>query len=193
MLPMKIQGIWADSEGKGTHLNAITHSHPHFLKSRQVDITDGKNVDIFNCIAYPKTGSNLPCFGLDLMKFSDKKIIIVFDFQHPTENYLFSVDGLPKHEGDYRFFEPGNHFSENIYIRYCTPEDVDDHLDMFKKYLQCYVDMIELEKPTGTDTSVYKDFDAYMTKLDPVGGFLAGKFGADKADRLVTDFLFSYQ
>ena len=193
MLPMKIEGLWAGWEGKGTHLNAITHSHPHFLKSSQVDITDGKNVDIFNCIAYPKTGSNLPCFGLDLMKFSPKKIIIVFDFQHPTENYLFSVDGLPKHEGDYRFFEPGNHFSENIYIRYCTPEDVDDHLEMFKKYLQCYVDMIESEKPTGTDTSVYKDFDAYMTKLDPVGGFLAGKFGKDKAESLVNDFLFSYK
>ena len=193
LLPMKIEGMWAGWEGKGTHLNAITHSHPHFLKSRQVDITDGKNVDIFNCIAYPKTGSNLPCFGLDLMKFSPKKIIIVFDFQHPTTNYLFSVDGLPKHEGDYRFFEPGNHFSENIYIRYCTPENVDEHLDMFKLYLTKYVDMVELEKPTGTDTSVYNDFDAYMTKLDPVGGFLAGKFGADKADRLVNDFLFSYK
>ena len=193
LLPMKIEGLWAGWEGKGTHLNPITHSHPHFLKSRKVDITDGKNVDIFNCIAYPKTGSNLPCFGLDLMKFSPKKIIIVFDFQHPTENYLFSVDGLPKHEGDYRFFEPGNHFSENIYIRYCTPEDVDEHLDMFKLYLTKYVDMVELEKPTGTDTSVYNDFDAYMTKLDPVGGFLAGKFGADKADRLVNDFLFSYK
>ena len=192
MLPMKIEGLWAGWEGKGTHLNAITHSHPHFLKSRQVDISDGKNVDIFNCIAYPKTGSNLPCFGLDLMKFSPKKIIIVFDFQHPTTNYLFSVDGLPKHEGDYRFFEPGNHFSENIYIRYCKPEEVDDHLDMFKKYLQCYVDMVEEAKPTGEDTTVYKDFDAYMTKLDPVGGFLAGKFGAQKADRLVNDFLFSY-
>ena len=193
LLPMKIEGLWAGWEGKGTHLNAITHCHPDFLKSRQVDITDGKNVDIFNCIAYPKTGSNLPCFGLDLMKFSPKKIIIVFDFQHPTENYLFSVDGLPKHEGDYRFFEPGNHFSENIYIRYCTPEDVDEHLDMFKLYLTKYVDMVELEKPTGTDNSVYNDFDAYMTKLDPVGGFLAGKFGADKADRLVNDFLFSYK
>ena len=193
LLPMKIEGMWAGWEGKGTHLNAITHSHPHFLKSRQVDITDGKNVDIFNCIAYPKTGSNLPCFGLDLMKFSPKKIIIVFDFQHPTTNYLFSVDGLPKHEGNYRFFEPGNHFSENIYIRYCTPENVDEHLDMFKLYLTKYVDMVELEKPTGTDTSVYNEFDAYMTKLDPVGGFLAGKFGADKADRLVNDFLFSYK
>ena len=193
MLPMKIEGLWAGWEGKGTHLNAITHSHPHFLKSRQVDITDGKNVDIFNCIAYPKTGSNLPCFGMDLMKFSPKKIIIVFDFQHPTTNYLYSVDGLPKHEGDYRFFEPGNHFSENIYIRYCTPEDVDEHLDMFKLYLTKYVDMVELEKPTGTDTSFYNDFDAYMTKLDPVGGFLAGKFGKEKADSLVNDFLFSYK
>ena len=35
--------------------------------------------------------------------------------------------------------------------------------------------MIELEKPTGTDTSVYNDFDAYMTKLDPVGGYTVRK------------------
>ena len=192
LLPMKIEGLWAGWEGKGTHLNAITHSHPHFLKSRQVDITDGKNVDIFNCIAYPKTGSNLPCFGMDLMKFSPKKIIIVFDFQHPVENYLFEVKGLPYGKGDYRFFEPGNHFSRNIYIQYVQPYEVDAHLPMFEKYLQCWIDMLEEAKPTGTDTTEYKDFDSYMTKLDPVGGFLAGKFGKYKADSLVNDFLFSY-
>jgi hypothetical protein len=129
---------------------------------------------------------------MDLMKFSPKKIIIVFDFQHPTENYLFSVDGLPKHEGDYRFFEPGNHFSKNIYIRYVNEYEIDSHLPMFERYLTKFKDMLELEKPTGNDTSVYKDFDAYMTKLDPVGGFLAGKFGAQKADSLVNDFLFCY-
>jgi len=192
ILPMKIEDLWAGWEGKGTYLNAITHSHPHFIKSRQVDISDGKNVDIFNCIAYPKTGSNLPCFGMDLMGFSDKKVIIVFDFQHPTENYLYSVDGLPKATEDYRFFEKGNHFSENIYVRYCKPNEVDEHLDMFIKYLTKYKDMVEYEKPTGTDTSVYKDFDAYMTRLDPVSGFLKGKFGQEKAESLVNDFLFEY-
>ena len=192
ILPMKIEGLWASWEGKGTYLNAITHSHPHFLKSRQVEIRDGKNVDIFNCIAYPKTGSNLPCFGMDLMGFFDKKVIIVFDFQHPKENYPYKVDGLPKFEGDIRFFEPGNHFSENIYVAYCTMAEVNEHLDMFKKYLTKYKEMVELEKPTGTDYSVYKEFDTYMTKLDPVAGYLSGKFGKDKAQRLVNEFLFSF-
>ena len=182
---------WARWEGKGTSLIAKTYSNPNIIKAREVDIWSDKS-SIYNNIIYPKTGSNLPCFGMDLMGFFEKKVIIVFDFQHPKENYLFSVDGLPKHEGDYRFFEPGNHFSENIYIRYCTPSEVNDHLDMFIKYLTKYKNMLELEKPSGNDTSVYKDFDAYMTKLDPVGGFLAGKFGADKADRLVNDFLFCY-
>ena len=197
MLPCKIENLWASWQAKGTSLNAIDHSHPYLLKSRQVDISDGKNVDIFNCIAYPKTNANvptglLPCFGMDLMKFSPKKIIIVFDFQHPTENFLFGVDELPKGRGDYRFFEPGNHFSQNIYIKYVNEYEVDAHLPMFEKYLQCWIDMLEKAKPTGTDTSAYKDFDTYMTKLDPVGGFLAGKFGKDKADSLVNDFLFSY-
>ena len=197
MLPCKIENLWASWQAKGTSLNAIDHSHQYLLKSRQVDISDGKNVDIFNCIAYPKTNANvptglLPCFGMDLMKFSPKKIIIVFDFQHPTENFLFGVDELPKGRGDYRFFEPGNHFSQNIYIKYVNEYEVDSHLPMFEKYLQCWIDMLEKAKPTGTDTSAYKDFDTYMTKLDPVGGFLAGKFGKDKADSLVNDFLFSY-
>jgi len=193
MLPCKIENLWASWQAKGTSLNAIDHSHQYLLKSRQVDISDGKNVDIFNCIAYPKTGCNLPCFGMDLMKFSDKKLIIVFDFQHPVENYLFEVPGLPIGRGDYRFFEPGNHFSKNIYIQYCKPEEVDDHLPMFEKYLQCYVDMLDATKPTEEDQSFYKDFDTYMTKLDPVSGFLAGKFGKERAESLVNNFLFCYK
>ena len=193
ILPMKIEGLWASWEGKGTHLNAITHSHPHFLKSRQVEIKDGKGADTFNCIAYPKTGSNLPCFGMDLMGFFDKKVIIVFDFQHPVENLLFGVEGLPKPKGEIRFFEPGNHFSENIYVAYCTMSEVDEHLEMFEKYLTIYADMVECKQPTGRDTSAYKDFDSYMTKLDPVGGYLANKFGKDNAERLVNEFLFNYQ
>ena len=197
MLPCKIENLWASWQAKGTSLNAIDHSHPYLLKSRQVDISDGKNVDIFNCIAYPKTNADvptglLPCFGMDLMKFSPKKIIIVFDFQHPTEDFLFEVEGLPIGRGDYRFFEPGNHFSKNIYIQYVNEYEVDAHLPMFEKYLQCYVDMLEKAKPSGTDTNAYRDFDSYMTKLDPVGGFLTGKFGKEKADSLVNDFLFAY-
>ena len=193
MLPCKIENLWASWQAKGTSLNAIDHSHQYLLKSRQVDISDGKNVDIFNCIAYPKTGCNLPCFGMDLMKFSDKKLIIVFDFQHPVENYLFEVPGLPIGRGDYRFFEPGNHFSKTIYIQYCKPEEVDDHLPMFEKYLQCYVDMLDATKPTEEDQSFYKDFDTYMTKLDPVSGFLAGNFGKERAESLVNNFLFCYK
>ena len=182
---------WARWEGKGTSLIAKTYTNPNIIKAREVDIWSDKSC-IYNNIIYPKTGSNLPCFGMDLMGFNEKKVIIVFGFQHPVEKYLFSVDGLPKHEGDYRFFEPGNHFSENIYIAKCTASEVDDHLEMFTTYLTKYRDMIELEKPTGNDTSEYKDFDSYMTKLDPVAGYLAGKFGKEEAESLVNDFLFTY-
>ena len=175
---------WAYWKSKDTTLVADLYGHPYILKSREVEIYSDKSC-IYNNIIYPKTGSNLPCFGMDLMGFFDKKVIIVFDFQHPKEKYSFSVDGLPKYEGDIRFFEPGNHFSENIYVAYCTMSEVNQHLEMFVKYLTKYVDMLELNKPTGMDASVYKDFDSYMTKLDPVSGYLTGKFGKDKADRLV--------
>ena len=182
---------WAKWESKGTGLIAKTYTNPYIIKAREVDIFSEKSC-IYNNIIYPKTGSNLPCFGMDLMGFFEKKIIIVFDFQHPVENYSFSVDGLPVYEGDYRFFEIGNHFSKNIYIAKCTASEVDDHLDMFKTYLTKYKEMLELERPTSVDTSQYKDFDAYMTKLDPVSGYLKGKFGEDKAESLVNDFLFTY-
>ena len=186
-----VGSVWANWESKKTYLTAKTYTHPYIIKSREVEIWNEKTC-IYNNIIYPKTGSNLPCFGMDLMGFNENRVIIVFDYQHPVENYLFSVDGLPKAEKDYRFFEKGNHFSENIFVRYCKMSEVNEHLDMFKSYLTKFKNMLELEKPTGNDTSEYKDFDAYMTRLDPVSGYLKGKFGEDKAESLVNDFLFEY-
>lgn len=182
---------WARWSENDTDLRAQIYTSPHFIKSREVLIWDEKAC-IYNNILYPKTGSNLPCFGMDLMGFFEKKVIIVFDFQHPTENYMFSVPGLPKAEGSFRFFEPGNHFSENVYVAKCTMSQVNDHLPMFKRYLTAYKDMVECSCPTGEDTSVYTDFDRYMTKLDPVGGYLSSKFGKEKSESLVNDFLFCY-
>ena len=186
-----VGSVWANWESKKTYLTAKTYTHPYIIKSREVEIWNEKTC-IYNNIIYPKTGSNLPCFGMDLMGFNENRVIIVFDYQHPVENFLFSVEGLPKQEGNIRFFEPGNHFSENIYVVKCNMSEVNDHLDMFKTYLTKYKNMLEYEKPTGNDTSVYKDFDAYMTKLDPVGGYLTGKFGKEKSESLVNDFLFCY-
>ena len=183
--------VWGKWESKGMSLQAKTYSHPNLIKSREVEIWNDKCC-IYNNILYPKTGSNLPCFGMDLMGFNEKKVIIVFDFQHPVEKYVFSVEGLPKAEKNYRFFEKGNHFSENIFVRYCKMEEVNAYLSIFKEYLTKYKDMLELEKPTGNDTSFYEDFDAYMTRLDPVSGFLTGKFGKEKAESLVNEFLFTY-
>ena len=191
IFPMYKSLRWGYWKSKDTTLVAQLFHNSSIIKSREVEIYSDKSC-IYNNIIYPKTGSNLPCFGMDLMGFFDKKVIIVFDFQHPKENYPYKVDGLPKFEGDIRFFEPGNHFSENIYVAYCTMAEVNEHLDMFKKYLTKYKEMVELEKPTGIETSEYKDFDAYMTKLDPVAGYLSGKFGKDKAESLVNDFLFTY-
>ena len=127
------------------------------------------------------------------MKFSDKKVIIVFDFQHPREKYLFSVDGLPEDDGKYRFFEMGNHFSKNIFVRYCKPEEVNAYLSEFKQYLAKYKEMIDNNKPVGEDTTVYSDFDTYMTELDPVRGYMKNKFGEGRSEAFVNDFLFSYK
>lgn len=181
---------WAKWEGK-LNLEADLYSEENFIKSRVVEIWNEKSC-IYNNILYPKTGKNLPCFGMDLMGFFEKKVIIVFDFQHPTENFLFSVDSLPKSKGSFRFFEPGNHFSENVFVRKCEMGDVDNYLEDFKSYLQVYKDMVKSSNPTEVDTSVYKDFDNYMLNLDPVGGYLSNNFGKEKSEKLVKEFLFPY-
>ena len=183
---------WAEWEEKGTSLTANLYSNKYIHKSREVEIWDEKSC-IYNNIIYPKTGYNLPCFGMDLMGFFDKKVIIVFDFQHPVENYLFSHPDLPKAEGTFRFFEPGNHFSENVFVRKCTMDEVNDYIDDFRAYLQAYKEMLESKKPSGFAVhSTYGDFDKYMKRLDPVSGYLSSKFGKEKAESLVNDFLFTY-
>ena len=52
--------------------------------------------------------------------------------------------------------------------------------------------MVEAVQPDGEDTTIYSDFDTYMTRLDPVGGYLKGIFGEEKAEQLVKSFLFCY-
>ena len=176
---------------KDVHLTADLYSGQYFIKSRHVDIWDDK-LNIHNNVIYPKTGANLPCFGMDLMGFFEKKVIIVFDFQHPVENYLLDVPPLPKTEETYRFFEPGNHFSNNIFVRYCEMSQVDTYLSTFKYYLSLYKEMIDKAKPTGTDTSLYKDFDSYMIRLDPISGYLSNAFGKEESEKLIKEFFFSY-
>jgi len=176
---------------RGVNLTADLYSGKYFIKSRHVDIWDEK-LNIHNNVIYPKTGHNLPCFGMDLMGFSEKKVIIVFDFQHPVENFLLKVPPLPKTEETYRFFEKGNHFSDNIFVRYCDMEHVNTYLPTFKYYLSLYKEMIDNAKPTGTDTSLYKDFDSYMIRLDPISGYLSSSFGKEESEKLIKEFFFSY-
>ncbi len=126
------------------------------------------------------------------MGFFQKKVIIVFDFQHPVERHVFSVDGLPEAEKEYRFFEMGNHFSKNIFVRYCTFDEVDYYLPEFRLYLETYRKMIDDAKPTGEDISFYQDFDTYMKKLDPILGYMSSNFGEDNANLMMDKFFFPY-
>ncbi len=186
----KFESRWCNWRNKDDlNLTADIYTAPHFIKSRRVDIRDDKS-DIYNNVIYPKTGSKLPCFGMDLMGFFEKKVIIVFDFQHPIEKYLFSVDGLPKATKKYRFFEMGNHFSENIFVRYCTFSEVDQYLPEFRQYLETYRKMVDEAQPEGDDFIFYKDFDKYMKKLDPILGYLSSRFGKENADRMMDEFFF---
>ena len=119
------------TSNNGSRLESTLYSGPNILKSRETIITDGPT-SIYNNIVYPKTGENLPCLGMDLMCFFEKKVVIVFDFQHPTPNYDFNHPIISYLLGDMhdntdsniRFFEPGNHFSRFIYVRKCSASEI---------------------------------------------------------------------
>jgi len=135
---------------------------------------------------------------MDLMGFSEKRVVIVFDFQHPTPHYDFDDPLVRGYMGHYagntkdgiKFFEPGNHFSKYIFVRKCTAEHVNDYLEDFRAYLNTYKMLLLAYKPAGEDYSVYSDFDKYMRELDPVEGYLAHKFNKEFAKEYVENFLF---
>ena len=195
----KFDSRWCEWHGKDDlTLTADIFTAPRFIKSRRVDIYNSKS-DIYNNVIYPQqegilsSWKVLPCFGMDLMGFFEKKVIIVFDFQHPTEKFNLCFDELPKAEKDYRFFEMGNHFSENIFVRYCTFDEVDNYLPEFRQYLEFYRKIIDEAQPIGpTDVECYKDFDTYMKKLDPILGYMSSRFGKENANRMMDEFFFPY-
>lgn len=186
-----------EKEEKDTKLVSKIHQSQYIMRARETEITDSRGC-IYNNILYPKTGKNLPCFGMDLMGFMEKKVIIVFDFQHPKEHYDFNdpiIRGRMGHyldntDKDIRFFEPGNHFSRYIFVRKCHMDQVDEYLDDFRTYVEAYRLLLHTYRPEETEYSEYRDFDTYMRKLDPVEGYLSGKFGKEYAKLYVENFLF---
>jgi len=182
---------------KDTTLESRILTSKFIFRSRETLISDKKSC-IYNNILYPHTGCDLPCLGMDLMGFSEKRVVIVFDFQHPTSHYDFDDPLVRGYMGHYagntkdgiKFFEPGNHFSKYIFVRKCTAEHVNDYLEDFRAYLNTYKMLLLAYKPTGEDYSVYSDFDKYMRELDPVEGYLAHKFNKEFAKEYVENFLF---
>ena len=73
---LEVKEEWARWEGKDAKLLANIREGRHFIKAREAHITD-PNADIYNTILYPNTGADLPCFGMDLMKFTDRKVIAI--------------------------------------------------------------------------------------------------------------------
>jgi len=181
-----------------TSIHSKLYSTDTILKSRETYIDNSKSF-IYNNIIYPRTGSNLPCLGIDLMAFMEKKVIIVFDFQHPKDHYEYHHPIVDDNMSEYlditkdiRFFEAGNHFSRYVYVKKCTMSEVNNYLTDFSKYVKVFADLLDHSKPTGSDESEYCVFDQYMLKLDPVSGFMESNFGKEFAERYVHDFLFPY-
>jgi hypothetical protein len=188
----------SETIGKDSKLESFIFGGEHILKSRITNISKGVT-SIYNNIVYPKTGKNLPCLGMDLMAFFEKKVILTLDFQHPKENYDFDHETVREMMGEYldntkeiRFFQPGNHFSRYVFVRKCTMDEVDQFLPDFEKYVKTYAKLLNDAQPTEEDTNEFVDFDNYMLNLDPVSGYMQSNFGKEFAEKYVNEFLFEY-
>ena len=179
-------------------LDSILYEGKYIKKARVTDISQGVSA-IYNNIIYPKTGKNLPCFGMDLMAFFQNKVIITFDFQHPLEYYDFDHEIVRENMGEYagntkeiRFFDPGNHFSRYVFVRKCHMDEIEDYLPDFEKYVSTYAKLLENAKPTEENVTEFSDFDKYMLKLDPVSGYMSSNFGKEFGEKYTNEFLFEY-
>ena len=179
-----------------TYIHSRIYSGETILKSRETYIDNGKTF-IYNNIIYPRTGCNLPCLGIDLMAFMEKKVIIVFDFQHPKDHYEYHHPIVDDNMSEYlditkdiRFFEAGNHFSRYVYVKKCHMDEVENYLTDFEKYVKVFADLLDHSKPTGSDESEYCVFDQYMLKLDPVSGFMESNFGKSLLSIMFVTFYF---
>ena len=179
-------------------LESFLYEGEYITKSRITNITKGVS-SIYNNIIYPKTGKNLPCLGMDLMAFFEKKVILTLDFQHPKENYDFDHPTVKEMMGEYldntkdiRFFQVGNHFSRYVFVRKCNMDEIDQFLPDFEKYVVTYAKLLEDAKPEDKNTEEFVDFDNYMLKLDPVSGYMQSNLGKDFAEKYVKEFLFEY-
>ena len=179
-------------------MDSILFEGEYVKKARVTNIANG-NSHIYNNIIYPKTGSNLPCLGMDLMAFFQNKVILTFDFQHPKEHYDFDHEIVRENMGEYagntkeiRFFEAGNHFSRYVFVRKCHMDEVEQYLPDFEKYVSTYAKLLNDAKPKGDDTTEFAKFDKYMLELDPVTGFMQSNFGKEFGDKYTHEFLFEY-
>ena len=64
-----VGNVWANWESKGTTLLARKYTNKYLIKSREVEIWSDTSC-IYNNILYPKTGSNLPSFGIDSVSYT---------------------------------------------------------------------------------------------------------------------------
>jgi len=179
-------------------MDSLLYEGKYVKKARVTNIANG-NSHIYNNIIYPKTGSNLPCLGMDLMAFFQNKVILTFDFQHPQEYYDFDHEIVRENMGEYagntkeiRFFEAGNHFSRYVFVRKCHMDEVEQFLPDFEKYVSTYAKLLENAQPNGDDTAEFAKFDKYMLELDPVTGFMQSNFGKEFGDKYTHEFLFEY-
>jgi hypothetical protein len=179
-------------------MDSMLYTGKYIKKARITDISHGSS-SIYNNIIYPKTGKNLPCLGMDLMAFFEKKVIITFDFQHPKEHYDFDHEIVRENMGEYldntkeiRFFEPGNHFSRYVFVRKCHMDEIEQYLPDFEKYISTYAKLLEEFQPIEENTSEFIKFDQYMLKLDPVSGYMQSNFGKEFGDKYTHEFLFEY-
>lgn len=182
---------------------------PQLRKIRYTYIDAGESAQIFNSVIYPAHHYDLPLLGIDFLSFSNKKHLVVLDFQplFRDEAYLqkYIAPMAPIREKyadlaqnlEMKFYDANRYFSPNLLFAKTDAESIQKRLfPAYQEYLRLYWQLVEQAEPLSSPEDIerivqaQKDYDQYSAERDPAHGLFSSYFGHEWATRFLHEFLF---
>ncbi len=183
---------------------------PGFRRWRLTRMDAGKNLQVFNSVAYPEYKNNHPILGIDLLWFGVKnKLVAVLDFQpliQDEEYFSHYYQGLKVLNNLYpsfnrtktiKFYDSNNYFSPWLLFYSGDYDALDIPLNkIFENFLDTYWQIhdknLEKYKYLCQDEvkQLHINYDIYSRERDPAHGLFKSYFGEEWADKFLSNFLF---
>lgn len=208
-IPPGLEYLVSDRGKNPAMIQSWCYQCPKLRKIRYTYIDAGETAQIFNSVIYPSYYYNLPILGIDFLAFSQKKILVVLDFQplfrEPDyiEKYIEPMTPIRAKYKDLaqdlemKFYDANQYFSKNLLFAKTDSESVVNRLfPAFQEYVELYWQLLNEATPVTTSLErdriikAQKDYDQYSAERDPASGLFSSYFGHAWSERFLYEFLF---